>query len=158
LGVASSALSLGFGQTFVASGGFPAHFESVSASLAWREWGTFLSGTPGHYFNRASVFSSTLNLGPRTEYLNFAYGPPGNQVYGWIELTASVSSAFGPDASFGPDVVIDRWAYTDTGYQLPAGSLVDPLATATPEPATALPAALAVLALGAAARRKRLAR
>lgn len=74
--------------------------------------------------------------------------------YGWIELSYSVANTWplSDRPSDGPEVIIDAWAYDNTGAKIKAGTLPPP--GAAPEPATVVSTGLAALALGAVGLRR----
>jgi hypothetical protein len=70
-----------------------------------------------------------------------------NYGYGWLQLSQAL------DADTGPNVTVERWAYDDTGYMLPAGSLTGDTGS-IPEPSSLVLSGLGALALGAAGLRR----
>ena len=114
-------------------------FVKVGARL----WGsTTRNGTPYSVHSTQGVGSFT------DKYALFAIGSGPDTLYGWLHLSFSITDAFGPDPTLGPDLTILGWAYDDSGAQLPAGQ------TETPEPANAVSTGLAALAMGAVGLRK----
>jgi hypothetical protein len=90
---------------------------------------------------------------PFTEqFYLFRFQDGAHYDYGWIELSATVSRAWGLVPTAGPDVTIEQYAYTTQGY-LATGSFT-PTGSTVPEPSTSIPTALAALALGAAGTRR----
>jgi hypothetical protein len=113
-----------------------------SMLVGGRTWGTrpilsstFVSGTGhGSFQNRFALFK---------------FDQGGQTLFGWMQLSFSVSSQFGADPAFGPELTIHDFAYDDSGALIDAGQT-----TATvPEPSTAVSTGLAALALGAAGLR-----
>jgi hypothetical protein len=85
-------------------------------------------------------------------YSLFEFTDGSNTLYGWIQLSYTVSGQFGPDAIFGPELTIHDFAYDDSGALIGAGQTVD--ASQVPEPSTAVSTGLAALALGAVGLRQ----
>lgn len=93
------------------------------------------------------------------EFALFAFGPASAPGYGWVDLSFSITDAFGPSCGpgprcgdtnhLGPELTIWGYAYDDSGNALGAGSL-----TSMPEPDTFAATGLAALALGAAGMRR----
>jgi hypothetical protein len=149
----------------------PTIFSTTYAPVGGRVWGSisrYHSGTPGSTYTTYSgavyyrpgnpgsttfsTFAQALGLAPFTDmYALFQFHDGPNTLYGWIQLSFSVTGKFGPDAAFGPDLTITAFAYDDAGNQLAAGSIED---VNSPEPATAFSTGLAALALGAAGLRR----
>ncbi len=97
----------------------------------------FVATTGGSVTNRGN-FSN--------EYALFRFNPGSGPLYGWIELSGSVTKAAGPNSSYGPLVTVQGWAYDTTGAPIPAGYV--------PEPDTFALTGLAALAFGAAGMRR----
>ncbi len=90
------------------------------------------TGGDGSFTNKYALFEFNPGTGPR---------------YGWIELSGSVTNAYGTSNAYGPSVTVEGWAYDTTpNEQLPAGFV--------PEPGTFALTGLAALALGAAGMRR----
>jgi hypothetical protein len=91
-------------------------------------------------------------------YAQFQFNNFSGTFYGWIHLTYTVSSSFGSDSSFGPDLTIHDYAFEDTGQLIAAGDVgtntVVSANTGVPEPGTLASTGLAALALGATGLRK----
>jgi hypothetical protein len=75
-------------------------------------------------------------------YALFTFQNSGKTLYGWLELSNSVST------TSGPDVTLVGVAYDSSGNPIAAGD------TGTPEPSTMALTGLAALALGAAGLRR----
>ncbi|HXA51627.1 MAG TPA: PEP-CTERM sorting domain-containing protein [Candidatus Acidoferrum sp.] len=123
----------------------------TAMAVGARIWGTASTGTSS---TRHPVqFSNTLGNKPFDHlYSLFQFDDGSNTLYGWIQLSYSVSGQFGPDAIFGPELTIHNYAWDDSGAPLPAGQSLD--ASQIPEPATAVSTGLAALALGAVGLRQ----
>jgi hypothetical protein len=76
------------------------------------------------------------------QYVLFQFQDSGNTLYGWLELSSSVST------NSGPNVTFEGYAYDPSGAQIAAGD------EGTPEPSTLPLTGLAALALGAAGLRR----
>jgi len=83
------------------------------------------------------------------KYFEFQFFSPtlGHNIFGWGELTESVSAT--PPPGSGPDVTLVQYAFETNGQYLPPGTLVP-----IPEPSEAIPLALSALVLGAAGVRR----
>jgi hypothetical protein len=116
-----------------------------------RIWGSFTtsaaSSVPPVRFSQTLGNQSFDHL-----YSLFQFEDGSNTLYGWIQLSYSVSGQFGPDAIFGPELTIHDFAYDDSGAVIAAGQTVD--ASQVPEPSTAASTGLAALALGAVGLRQ----
>ena len=130
----------------VAGGGYvrlktnAAFVVHVPAGVAWGQVGGAISsyGLVGF----ASYTGHTPNSF-NNEYLLFLFkdSTQGNALrYGWAEVSLFNGNI---NSSEGPDVTIWRYAYENTGAQLPAGQVQ------VPEPSSAALLALGALALGA---------
>jgi hypothetical protein len=119
-----------------------------------RVWGTGYYTPASATVPTPYTFFTAFGEGPFDhQYSLFAFTPDGiNTLYGWIQLSYSVSGQFGPDAIFGPELTIHDWAYDDTGAPIAAGQTVD--LAQVPEPATAVSTGLAALVLGAVGLRQ----
>lgn len=116
-----------------------------------RLWASFSTGVSSTV--HPVQYQQTFGNAPFSHlYSLFEFEDGFNTFYGWIQLSYSVSSQFGPDAIFGPELTIHDFAYDDTGAPLAAGQIVD--ASQVPEPSTAVSTGLAALALGAVGLRQ----
>ena len=77
------------------------------------------------------------------KYALFSFVQGGQTLYGWMQLSFTVSGQFGGDPAFGPELTIHDFAFDDSGALIGAGQ------TAVPEPSTLASTGLAALALGA---------
>jgi hypothetical protein len=102
--------------------------------------------------NRLSGFAaSSGNPNFTDQYALFTFAPGDGLHYGWIELSGSVTRAFGDSSSYGPSVTVEGWAYETTpGVTIRAGDT----GPAVPEPGSFALTGLAALALGAAGTRR----
>jgi hypothetical protein len=95
-------------------------------------------GTTGVKFGGAGSNNGNFS----DQYALFQFQAGGNTLYGWLELSSSVS------AFSGPDVTLEGLAVDISGAQILSGD------TGTPEPSTMALTGLAALALGAAGLRR----
>jgi len=106
-------------------------------------------------FFALNTFSHSVqgNTSFTDKYALIHFGP-GAGLYGWIELSLSVTDAFGngTNGSLGPNLTIVSYAFDTTGAILDAGDTTG--GSETPEPATFAMTGLAALALGAAGVRR----
>jgi hypothetical protein len=109
------------------------------------------SGATRHFKGASSLLYG--NQAFSNEYALFSFYDPADlqatTLYGWLELSESVSVSTPPGTGSGPDVTLIGYAYDDSGNQLPAGSEGE-----TPEPSTLALSGLAALALGATGLRR----
>jgi hypothetical protein len=99
-----------------------------------------------------SGMASTVGNGSFTDrFALFMFNPGGTPLYGWVELSASVTGSYGTNSSYGPLVTLKGWAYDDSGAKIAAG---DTGASGVPEPGSFALTGLAALALGAAGTRR----
>lgn len=117
-----------FGTTQPAS----SHF-----GVAARFWGKTSTGTPPPATHHATFGNASFSDG----YALFTFDPGGTPLYGWVELSLSVSNAYGSSADLGPNLTILAYAYDNSGNQIAAGA-------ASPEPESLSLAALALGSLG----------
>ena len=153
----------------IASGNGLLYFKQsgnpVGAFAKNRTWGALGAGVTrasvgGRGWSRYGSFFHTSRPGnsPFTDkYALFRFKTstsPTKWDYGWIELSYSMSLTFpyGNRPSDGPELIIEAWAYDDTGAKIKAGAL--PAAPSVPEPGTLASTGLAALALGAAGLRR----
>ncbi len=122
------------GQTW---GGAPA---GLGLEVIGRTFGT--SGANTFYGSARGDFSH--------QYALFRFNPGAGMLYGWVELSGSVTAANSSLPSFGPSLTIEGWAYDTTGAPIHAGDT----GSAVPEPGTFAGTGLAALALGAAGMRR----
>ena len=101
---------------------------------------TASTGNTHHGVNGNTPFSN--------EYALFTFQNGSTTLYGWVDLSYSVTDSFGPNGT--PNLTIISWAYANSGAVLPAGDTTLP----TPEPATGIATGLAALALGAEGLRR----
>src|SRR5579883_2456704 len=111
-----------------------------------RRWS--LSTHTTHSSTVRNYYHHTRGDGSFTDkYALFEFNPGTGPRYGWIELSGSVTNAYGTSDAYGPSVTVEGWAYDTTpNEQLPAGYV--------PEPGTFALTGLAALALGAAGMRR----
>ena len=137
------------GVTFNALGTSSSHRGLVSLRALQGTWTG--SGTARHFVGTSSLLYA--NGAFSNEYALFSFYDPADlqatTLYGWLELSNSVSVSTPPGAGSGPDVTLIGYAYDDSGSQLPAGSGGE-----TPEPSTLALGGLAALALGATGLRR----
>ncbi len=110
-----------------------------TAKVGRRLWGKVSGGNPSTAFTAHNSDGVLGNFNDKFALFAFHAGP--DTYYGWIQLSFSMSPGFGADPAFGPDLIIQGWAYGDANELLPAGTV--------PEPATVGSTGLAALALGA---------
>ncbi|SPE34239.1 conserved exported hypothetical protein [Candidatus Sulfopaludibacter sp. SbA3] len=116
--------------------------------VASRTWGTSfktVSGASqflGQFHKFTGGLSTVSGPGFTDKFALFTFNPNGTPLYGWLELSLSVSDQWGSDPALGPNLTLISFAYDTSGAQLPAGA---------PEPGTL---SLAALALGAAGLRR----
>lgn len=117
------------------------------SSIPSRPGTTYSSGTPGRRgVQTSSGAGSGGNFPPM--FALFTFQDPSispNLLYGWMELSSSVS-----DGS-GPLVTVEGWAYDDSGNPIAAGDTGEGSA---PEPSTMAMTSLGALALGATGLRR----
>jgi len=116
--------------------------------VAARLWGSY-SGKTFH-----SAFGNTNSF--TNQYALFQFGPAFAPLYGWVELSLSITDAYGPICAspscgdpngYGPELNVIGYAYDTSGAPIAAGAGV-------PEPDTFVATGLAALALGAAGMRR----
>jgi len=130
-------------QVFGNGSAFPAAFSlNPKGMVGGRTWTT------------AGTFHATFGNQPFTDsYALFTITPSSgpNPLYGWVELSYSVTAGRDSSAANGPLLTIEGWAYDTSGNRIVAG---DTGSSATPEPDTFASTGLAALALGAAGMRR----
>jgi hypothetical protein len=84
------------------------------------------------------------DTGGAEKYLLFKFQGAGGPLYGWLGMSAAVST------TTGPTVTLDGWAYDDVGNLIAAGDE----GNTVPEPGGMAAWGLAALALGAAGTRR----
>jgi hypothetical protein len=97
------------------------------------------SGYPRCHTVNGTLFNST----DRYLLFRFTGGNLPHPLYGWAELSISLTGGDHSGFPNGPDVTLVDWAYNLSGAEIPAGD------TGTPEPSTLALSGLAALALGA---------
>jgi hypothetical protein len=111
-----------------------ASFFGVAARL----WAKTSTGTPPPVTHHTAFGDASFTDG----YALFTFAPGGGTpLYGWVELSLSVSNAYGFSPDLGPSLTILAYGYDNSGNQLAAG-------VSAPEPASLSLAALALGALG----------
>ncbi len=108
----------------------------------------------GRTWTTAGAFHGTFGNRPFTDsYALFTITPSSgpSPLYGWVELSYSVTAGGDSSAANGPLLTIEGWAYDTSGNRIVAG---DTGTSATPEPDTFASTGLAALALGAAGMRR----
>jgi hypothetical protein len=123
-----------------------------------QKWST-VAGTSGEgnraypggrtWINSAGGYDDKI-YGPSSisnQYALFTFKPGSTTLYGWMQLSYSVTSGVGPVDALGPIMTVTRWAYEDGGDVIAAGFA----GASVPEPGTF---ALAALALGAIGMRR----
>jgi hypothetical protein len=95
---------------------------------------------PIHHTGYFTFFNST------DRYFLFKFPDGGKTLYGWAQVTVSVTP------TTGPNLTLLDYAYDDTGAKIAAAATVP--ASAVPEPSETIPMALAALVLGAAGVRR----
>jgi hypothetical protein len=130
----------------------PTKVGYYGGTMGGRVWLGNSTNTSHHLFGNTSF---------QDKYLLFQFGfPTAPPRFGWIELSYSVTDAWGPacgaqpncgdPGNLGPELTLEGFAYETLGSDpvpLPAGF-------ATPEPGTLAATGLAALALGAAGLRR----
>jgi hypothetical protein len=106
-----------------------------------RRWGTYNTtrdtiGGDGPFSHQYALFQFSPGSGP--------------MLYGWIELSGSVTLGSDASGSLGPWLTIEGWAYDTSGAEIAAGDT----GSAAPEPDSFALTGLAALALGAAGTRR----
>lgn len=115
--------------------------NSLVASRRWSTSSSSFSRIGGH-----QTFSNLYAL------FQFSPGTGPAPLYGWVELSGSVTLGLGPINSLGPALTIEGWAYDTTGATIYAGETSP--SSAVPEPDSAALTGLAALALGALGTRR----
>ena len=121
-----------------------------SMLVGGRIWGTAPISGPGSSSSTSfpSYYSFAGSFGHQSFnhlYSLFAFNQGGQTLYGWMQLSFAVSGQFGPNPSFGPELIVHDFAYDDSGAMISAGATT----SSVPEPSTAASTGLAALALGA---------
>ena len=120
--------------------------NGVASILQNRRWWTKYSTT----YNTLVAYNATGNGNFSHQYALFQFNVgDGGPFYGWVELSGSVTNAFGANNSYGPSLTIEGWAYDTSGAPIVAGDT-----GAAPEPGSFALTGLAALVLGAAGTRR----
>jgi hypothetical protein len=142
---------------FLASGGL----KLVAAGATWS---TSLFGpqpaahgvVASRLWDGPNAFSASVN-GPASfnnKFALFQFGP-SDDMYGWVQLSLSVTAAHNATVTNGPNLTIIDYAFDTTpGEKLAAGAQTGPVGQGTPEPATLGELSLGALALGALGLRR----
>ena len=108
------------------------------------------SSGSGRSFTVTNTFAYRTGNQPfSNKYALFEFESGPQTLYGWVQLSFTVNPQYGPSSAFGPDLIVQDWAFDDSGAVIAAGDT-----TSTPEPGTAASTGLAALALGAAGLRR----
>ncbi len=77
-----------------------------------RIWSVTFGSTPGS----SNTFHRIAGNGSFThQYALFEFNPGTGPLYGWVELSGSVTDAYGSSNSYGPSVTLEGWLTTPPG-------------------------------------------
>ncbi len=125
--------------------------QTTTVFVGSRVWGTSRFTTTSG--TRTSKFHYAAGNKPFTDkFALFTYPGASGPLYGWVELSYTVTDAVGGNLSLGPDLTILEYAIDDSGAQIAAGDTGG--GAATPEPSAIYLSGLGALVLGAEGLRR----